>query len=156
LPQFSTGAVGKLTNDWQVSAIVRAQSGSFFEVTTGVDNALNGNGSQRATQVKSDPYAKKGYQWLDPAAFGSPAPGALSPVPIHAYLGPGRFNVDMGLTRSFRLGGERQIQARAEIFNVLNNVQLGNPVSSLNSSNFGFITGASDPRIIQLALKYVF
>jgi hypothetical protein len=44
-----------LTNDWQVSAIVRAQSGNFFEVTTGIDNALNGQANQRATQVLSDP-----------------------------------------------------------------------------------------------------
>src|SRR6185436_8335104 len=137
LPQFSQGAIGKLTNDWQISAIMRAQSGNFFEVTTGVDNALNGNGSQRATQVLDNPYLKNGYQWLNPAAFGSPAPGAFSDVPIHSYQGPGSFNVDLGISRSFRVGGERQFQLRAEIFNVLNSVQLSNPVSSLNSSNFG-------------------
>ena len=53
-------------------------------------------------------------------------------------------------------GGERMIQFRAEAFNVFNRVNLGNPVSALNSSNFGLITSASDPRIIQLALKYAF
>jgi hypothetical protein len=42
------------------------------------------------------------------------------------------------------------------VFNLLNNVQLNNPVSSLNNSNFGIITSANDPRIVQLALKYVF
>jgi len=62
----------------------------------------------------------------------------------------------MGLTRSFRIGGERQIQLRAEVFNLLNTVQLNNPVSSLNNSNFRFITSANDPRIVQLALKCVF
>ena len=71
-------------------------------------------------------------------------------------VGPGRFNVDMGLTRSFRVGGERQLQFRAEAFNVLNRVQLDNPVSALNNSNFGVITSAGDARIIQLALKYTF
>jgi len=30
------------------------------------------------------------------------------------------------------------------------------PVSALNSPNFGLITSAADPRIIQLALKYTF
>jgi hypothetical protein len=156
LPQFSQGAIGRLTNDWQISTIFRAQSGNFFEVTTGIDNALNGNGSQRASQVLSDPYLKQGYQWLNPAAFAAPAAGAFSDVPIHAYEGPGRFNVDMGVTRSFRARGEHEIQLRAEVFNLLNNVQLTNPVSSLNSSNFGIITSGNDPRIVQLAVKYAF
>ena len=35
-------------------------------------------------------------------------------------------------------------------------VQLNTPVSALNSPNFGLITSAADPRIIQLALKYTF
>ena len=43
-----------------------------------------------------------------------------------------------------------------EVFNVLNRVHLNNPVSALNNGNFGLITSAGDPRIIQLALKYTF
>jgi hypothetical protein len=39
---------------------------------------------------------------------------------------------------------------------VLNRVNLGTPVLALNSPNFGLITSAADPRIIQLALKYTF
>jgi hypothetical protein len=60
------------------------------------------------------------------------------------------------VTRSFRVGGERQVQFRMEAFNVLNRVHLSNPVSALNHNNFGLITSAGDPRIIQLALKYTF
>ena len=62
----------------------------------------------------------------------------------------------MGITRSFRTGGTREIQFRAELFNLLNSVQKLDPVATLNSSNFGMITAAADPRIVQLALKYVF
>ena len=82
--------------------------------------------------------------------------GAFGNLVNNSLIGPGRFNVDMGLVRSFRIGGERQVQFRAEAFNVLNRVNLSNPVSALNSPNFGLITSASDPRIIQLALKYTF
>lgn len=62
----------------------------------------------------------------------------------------------MGLTRSVRVGGGRQIQLRAEAFNVLNRVHLNNPVTGLNNPNFGLITTAADPRIIQLAVRYTF
>jgi hypothetical protein len=98
---------------------------------------------------------KDGYRWLDAAAFRAPASGAFGNLENNSLIGPGRFNVDMGIVRSFRFG-ERAIQFRAEAFNVFNRVNLGIPVSALNSPNFGLITSAADPRIIQLALKYTF
>jgi hypothetical protein len=64
--------------------------------------------------------------------------------------------VDMGVSRLFRFGGRQQIQFRGEIFNVLNRVHYDDPVSTLNSGNFGQIVSAGEPRIIQLALKYQF
>ena len=64
--------------------------------------------------------------------------------------------VDMSVTKEVSFLERLSGQFRFEIFNVFNRVNLGNPVSALNSSNFGLITSASDPRIIQLALKYAF
>ena len=156
VPGASSGVVRMLTSDWQVSAIVSARSGAHFSATTGVDNALNGQGNQRPNKVSGNVYLKQGYRWLDPAAFRAPAAGAFGDLVNYSLIGPGRFNVDMGLVRSIRVGGERQIQFRAEAFNVFNRVNLNNPVSALNNPNFGLITLAGDPRIIQLALKYTF
>ena len=62
----------------------------------------------------------------------------------------------MGITRSFRTGAAREVQFRAEIFNVFNTVLKADPTGALNSQNFGLITAAGDPRIMQFALKYVF
>jgi len=148
--------IGLLTSDWQVSAIVSARSGTHFSVTTGVDNALNGQGGQRPNKISDDVYVKEGNRWLNPAAFRAPAAGTYGDLENNSLVGPRRFNIDVGVTRSFRVGGERQIQFRMEAFNVLNRVNLNNPVSALNSGNFGLITSAADPRIIQLALKYTF
>ena len=86
---------------------------------------------------------------------GTAAAGAFGNLENNSLIGPERFNVDMGIVRSFRMG-ERAIQFRAEAFNVFNRVNLGTPVSTLNSPNFGLITSAADARIIQLALKYTF
>ena len=162
LPAFARGVVGAITNDWQVAGIVRAQSGDHFNVVTGVDNALSGQTNQRPNQILADPYLKQGNQWLNPAAFQAPAPGTYGNVPINAFVGPGAFNVDMGITRSFHTGGNREIQFRAELFNFFNTVQKLDPltppsaVAALNSPTFGQMTTAADPRIVQLALKYVF
>jgi hypothetical protein len=162
VPAFARGALAVITNNWQVAGIVRAQSGDHFNAITGADNALSGQTNQRPNQILADPYLKKGNQWLNPAAFQAPAPGTYGNVPINAFVGPGAFNVDMGITRSFHTGGNREIQFRAELFNVFNTVQKLDPltppsaVAALNSPTFGQITGAADPRIVQLALKYVF
>jgi hypothetical protein len=156
VPGASDGVLGVLTSDWQVSAIVSARSGTHFSATTGVDNALNNQGNQRPNKVLDDAYLKDGYRWLNSAAFRAPAAGTHGDPVNNSLVGPNRFNVDMGLTRSFRIGGQRQVQFRAEVFNVLNRVHINNPVSALNNPNFGLITSAGDPRIIQLALKYTF
>ena len=156
VPGVSGGVLGMLSSDWQVSAIVSARSGGHFSATTGVDNALNGQANQRPSQVSDTVYLSDGYKWLDPAAFRAPAAGAFGDLENNSLVGPSRFNVDMGLTRSFRVGGQHQVQFRAEAFNVLNRVHLNNPVSALNNPNFGVITSAGDSRIIQLALKYTF
>jgi hypothetical protein len=157
IPGAPDGVVGALTRDWQVSAIVLARSGSHFHVNTGVDNALTGQANQRPDQVSDDPYVKEGYRWLNPGAFRAPAPGTYGNHQANSLTAPNWFNVDMGLVRSFRVGGERQIQFRAEVFNLLNRVHLDRPVLLLNSPNFGLFTEtAADPRIVQLALKFVF
>ena len=156
IPGGSRGVLGLLSRDWQISGIVSARSGGHFAAITGVDNALNGQANQRPNKISDDVYLKQGYRWLNPAAFQAPAPGTYGNLVNNSLIGPSRFNVDMGLVRSFKMGGARQVQFRAEAFNVLNRVQLNNPVNALNNGNFGLITSAGEPRIVQLALKYVF
>ena len=48
------------------------------------------------------------------------------------------------------------MEFRAEAFNLPNHLNPGNPVTILTNGAFGAIQSAADPRIMQLALKYVF
>ena len=156
-PRIADGVTGMLVNDWQLSAIFRAQTGGHFSALTGVDSALTAQTNQRPNLVSDvDLYVKEGYRWLNPAAFQSPAPGTYGDLENNSLVGPGKFNVDVGIVRAVRIGGTTQIQFRAEAFNVLNRVHLNLPVSSLNSPSFGTITSADDPRILQLAVKVTF
>ena len=89
---------------------------------------------------------------------------------IGPILGPGQFNFDVTLAKSTRVGGIHEnavLQFRAEFFNLFNHPQFGSsgtqgvgfaPVNNnLATSTFGSITSLSvNPRLMQLALKYVF
>ena len=48
------------------------------------------------------------------------------------------------------------MEFRAEFFNSLNRVNLGNPTTTLPPRLFGRITSAGDPRILQFGLRYGF
>jgi hypothetical protein len=52
--------------------------------------------------------------------------------------------------------GSTTLEIRAEAFNLLNTPPLGNPNAVLGAANFGTITTAGDPRVIQLAVKLQF
>ena len=70
-------------------------------------------------------------------------------------MNPSRLTNDLALTRSVRFA-DRGLQFRWEIFNVLNHTNFRAPTASLNSGNFGKITQAEDPRIMQFAVKFDF
>jgi hypothetical protein len=155
------GVASALTGGWQVSGILGIRSGSYFTVTTGADTALTGQANnQRANQILDDPFVpdRSLTEWLNPAAFARPATGTYGTMPLDAILGPGRWNVDMALSRSFRFGS-RQAQFRWEVFNLFNTMTPNNPVSALNSSNFGKVTSlaaGTAPRIMQFGMKFMF
>jgi len=81
---------------------------------------------------------------------------------VGILLGPGQFNFDAGLSKTTRVGGIREgatLQFRAEFFNLFNHPQFSNPAGLAYNSlgSFGQITSLSvNPRLVQLALKYVF
>ena len=172
-PRFSNHALRMIASDWQVSSIITAKSAQFFTVTTGVDNALNGESAiQRPNLVNPNPYPanQSVTNWISASAFAAPAPGTIGNLGISNMKGPGIFQFDMNLSRTFHVREKQTLQLRGEAFNVLNHLNPSVPGSTpgtvtTNAANFGQILSdisgtqglsAGDPRIVQLALKYVF
>jgi Carboxypeptidase regulatory-like domain/TonB dependent receptor len=157
-PRFATRTARLLASGWQIAGIVRIYSGDFFSLSSGLDQALSGTDDQRPQQVLSNPYcSNKGIScWLNPAAFAQPALGTYGNMGPGTIEGPGFFGIDVNLTRKFQVREKQALEVRGEAFNVTNHVNPLDPVTTLNSSAFGQIQSANDPRILQLALKYVF
>jgi hypothetical protein len=89
-------------------------------------------------------------------AFAVNALGTYGVLGRNTYRGPGSFNTDLGLHKDFRLTEKQKFQFRFESFNAFNNVNLANPTATVTSGNFMKITSASDPRILQFALRFEF
>ena len=80
--------------------------------------------------------------------------------------GPGQFNFDISILKTTKIFEKQTLQFRAEFFNAFNHPQFTNPnfgqgaiyaLPNFAAGNFGQITSTSvNPRIIQLALKYIF
>ena len=123
-----------------------------------IDLALTGLGGQRAVQVSgADPYGDGTASfYLNPASFVQPDLGTLSTLAPFTIVNPSRFQNDLAISRTFPMGQSRALQFRWEVFNVVNWVNLNAPTTALNNANFGKITAAQDPRIMQMAVKFAF
>jgi hypothetical protein len=163
-PRFTNKAAQLLLGDWKLSQILRVQSGSYFTVTSGLDQALNGitAPAQRVNYFGSTPYAASGQTkniWLNTATgvWAQPALGTFGNEGQSSLRGPGSFQFDMSLSRNFPIRERQHLELRGEAFNVLNHWRPANPNAALNVLNtFGTITTSGDPRIMQFALKYIF
>jgi hypothetical protein len=163
-PQFGNPAARVLLSDWGVSGIVNIRSGSPLSVLTGVDTAFSGISNQRVNQVSADVYGDAQFDatgrianYLNRAAFASPAPGELGNMVRNSLSGPGYWNgIDMALRRLIPFGAHT-VELRIEAFNLINNFSWGDPETGFNSGQFGRIVDqAGSPRIMQFGIKYGF
>jgi hypothetical protein len=79
--------------------------------------------------------------------------------PRNSIRGPGFAELDLGLFRSFRLGGSAVAQLRIEALNALNHPNYSNPGNDVSNTNtFGYImstTGVGE-RNFRLGLRFSF
>jgi len=164
VPGPKSGAIRYVAADWQLNGIVTLQTGPPLNLTTGFDNSFSGIGNDRVDVVGNPALAggrSRGAQileWFNTAAFTANAPGTFGALGRNALVGPGYADLDVSLFKAFPMpySEHHRLELRAEFFNALNRPNLGNPTTTYNSSIFARITSASDPRIIQLGLRYAF
>jgi hypothetical protein len=77
---------------------------------------------------------------------------------LPGVLTPWRNNVDLSIGKNFRTGGRTNASVRAEILNVLNQIQWAAPASSeFGNSSFGQVRNqANNMRMVQFTLRFQF
>lgn len=174
VPQYS-GAKGLLLNGWAMSGILTLQSGfpiritsgsqdnelltSFFFESAGEPNQLLPFRTQRP-QSHANFYFDPATFSIDPASInylnGQPLLGTFGNTRRTICCGPGIANTDITLEKNTKIGERINTQFRAEFFNLFNHTQFYNPVGDATSLQFGQVTTARDPRLVQFALKLSF
>jgi hypothetical protein len=149
-------------NDWQVNGIVGAFSGSPFSVTADGTTLNTPGNTQTADLVgevrKIGDIGAAGY-YLDPSAWAQPDGIRFGNTRLNQFRGPGGWNLDLSVFRSFSLGATRRVEARVEASNVTDTTKFGNPTNNLQSGDFMRIFGlynAYAERQVRLAVRYSF
>ena len=103
-------------------------------------------GRSRAQQIN---------QFFNTVAFAK-ATGLYGTAGRNILYGPAALNWNMSAFKQFVVKENKKLQLRADFFNVFNEVNLGNPNTTMSAANFGKITSAAAPRILQFGLKFLF
>jgi hypothetical protein len=112
---------------------IAGNTGRYFSITTGNDDNQDGTKNDRPDGVARN-----------------------------SALGPGRLNFDLNISKAFFIGGagsagtRKNVNLFANVTNQFNRVHYNNPASSMSSENFGKYTSASDPREVEVGLRFQF
>ena len=143
LPFHARGPAGVLMNGWNFDGIVFLASGRPFTPTLGNSASLNSPGvtlrpDRAGSGTVADPARDK---WFDPSAFVVPALYTYGNSGRNILRGPGIATVDWSLGKDFHFTERTQLKFRAEGYNLFNRTNLGQPVTTIDSSTAGKILG---------------
>jgi hypothetical protein len=158
----SGGAVAdNILGGWSIDTILTARSGNWLTPTDIVD--VSNSGGSRPDRI-GDPNGLDHpnreaaiAKWFNTSAFVRAPQFTFGNTGTGTILGPGYFNVDLGLGKRFNVNEKVGIQFRTEFFNAFNHTNLGNPGTAFGSAGFGVISSTQgDARSIQFGLRVDF
>jgi hypothetical protein len=162
---------------WRLSTIFTARSGTPFTVFMNMPFDFTGSSTcscgfgPRPDRTGSGKLSSPSIsQWFDLSAFSDPTNGgttaALGDSGRGILRGPKQVDVDLSLSKTFRITERVHLEARADSYNAFNHPQFNNPRSTITFSggvpvpgSAGQITSANNfgaGRIIQLGGRITF
>ncbi len=157
-------AVRWLAGGWSLSWIANYSDGGPLEITASgctavgqgtcfpnYNPAFSGSIRENGHWGKGVTHANaSSIQFLKASAFtvpNSPTQYQIGDVPREApygLFGPGGYNIDAGLSRTFPITERTEFDFNAEAFNVTNDVQFGGINTNMTSSTFGAVSKQSN------------
>ncbi len=148
------GIKGLALGGWQYSDITTIQSG--FSMDPGLSVTNQGLATRPNLVASSVGGPKTVQQWFNTSAFAAPAAGMFGNAGRGILTGPGVINFDMAMYKDFKIKEQATLEFRAEAFNIFNHTNLSGVQTAFGTGNFGQITSALDPRILEFALRLQF
>jgi len=175
-----------VADGWQLSGNTTFQTGSPFSPGFSINGVANQNitgsyteGARLALIGQPATGSDDPYNRLNPAAFTQPKVGTVGlEAPRNYLINPGINNWNMSVQKEFVAKERLRLQLRADAFNTFNHTQFSGINSTLNFSaltggtltnlyknadgsvnnknGFGTVSGARDPRIMQLVVRLQF
>src|SRR5205823_5900513 len=129
---------------------------AYGKTLTDVPNSTGDKGGTTAQNPyclnsceKGDPTYDLRQRFTANAVYAAHAPYTPGNLGYGTFLGPGPFNWDFSVYKTFSVAERHRLQFRTEFFNFPNHPNLGNPGLTVGTANFGKITSAGDPRVLQ-------
>lgn len=166
VPGPKAGAMRQVLGGWNVSGILRYESGRPMTVT--MNNDLGGllfNTQKRPNRTGEvgvansgdfDPFTDRYY---NPAGWSNPGPLQFGNAPERDgnVRGFRNFSEDINIFKVFPFTEQRKLRFEAQIGNVFNRTTFCNPASNWSNTNFGQVfTQCNTARSVQLGFRFDF
>jgi Carboxypeptidase regulatory-like domain len=159
----------RLVEGWQFSSITQLQSGNPVNLVFN-DSTLTGTVTNQLATLRPDligpiTILEDPNRWFDTSAFAAPTTPALhfGSLGRNVVIGPGFHNVDFSVLKKTAITERLRTEFRAEIFDLFNHANFGQPGRVFGTPAFGVITNTRFPtsdsgssRQVQFALKLIF
>jgi Carboxypeptidase regulatory-like domain len=156
----------RFTAGWALAGLSTFASGQPIRLRESDDRDLVGDfsfpfdtpsASKDGTPLYGNRNPRSGKPYFNPGYFMRNPLGQVGDVSRRFFSGPGIDNYNLSLLKDTHITESTQLQFRAEAFNVFNHAQFNAPSGSINNTSaFGIVNTARDPRIMQVALKLLF
>jgi hypothetical protein len=161
------GVLNGIVGGWQISGIAQARSGDHLVISqpSGMPRSRPDvvPGADLVNDDWKDSCTGAGCNYLNAAGFARVPVIPLTNAATRpgTYMGgmargPASFDLHTTFAKNFALRGATRLQARADVFGVLNRKNYNNPNTNITSGDFGRITGAGGKRVFQLAVRLTF
>ena len=164
-------AVNFVLGGWQWQGINTLQSGVPYTVTINTDRANTGQSGQRPDSIAPTVQPKTLSCWYFTSA--NPACKAALPSQADTFVLPAQFvygnlgrgtlrgdklvQLDISLIKSWKLTESKNLEFRAQAFNLTNTASFSSPGGSSNLATGGVVTSTrNQPRLFEFGMKFAF